>query len=68
MAAYRLPILLDIDYMRTILNIDNQTKVKAQIKSQTTQFLNLIDSPSVINTLNDEILSKKQIFYPMPAD
>lgn len=68
MTVYRLPILLNINYMRTILNIGNMTTIRAQIKSQTQLLLKLIGNPSVINTVYDKTLNKGQIFFPIPAD
>lgn len=68
MTAYRLPILLNINYMKAILNMGNQTTIKNQIKSQTAQYMGLVSNPSVISTVHDRNLNKKQQFAPIPAD
>jgi len=57
MTAYRLPILLDINYMKTIINMGNQTTIKAQIKSQTAQFASLVSNASILSTIYDANLN-----------
>lgn len=58
MVVYRLPIGLNINYMRTLVNLGNQTTLNARIKSQTSQLLQLISNPSVINIIYNKELNK----------
>lgn len=58
MTVYRLPILLNINYIKTLFNIGNQTLVKNQIKSQTLQYISLLNKDTTLNTVYDQILNK----------
>lgn len=57
MLIYRYPIVLNLNYMRTILKLGNQTAAANNIAKNTQEFINIASSDLTLKSLYDKNLN-----------
>lgn len=64
MSMYRFPVVLATNIMKNFMNVGNQTKIAAQIKTATNGFIANSQSDLTKITLFDQTLNPPNTYYP----
>jgi hypothetical protein len=64
MYIYRYPIVLNMNYIRSFLNLGNQATAKAAIASNTKAMLAAGSNKLTLKTLYDQSLNPPSTYYP----